>query len=289
VAEAEGLQEANAVQVLALFARARQRAIAKAYREKSPWPPEWLTDVDAAYSVLLRHPLGTDAHVAAHCDFLRWLGATPRAAQRLEEGLARFPDSWALHDRLRSQILAEKGVATLEPAYAERLARKDASPNLEWFAGYASLVVAEPERRAGAPEKAVAAYERAVEHYRLAVQKNPDSQESADHYVALAFAGKARLSLERGDLELAAHEILASFAYKPEAAATLDGLNLSPVDTAKMLHARAVEAGNEGVAKRVNDGLDALDPRLLELPAYEREVPPAREGRGGARRTEPPR
>ena len=80
VAEAEGLQESNAVAVLALFARARQRAIARAYREKTPWPPEWLTDVNAAYSVLVKHPLGTDEHVAAHFDFLRWLGASTRAA-----------------------------------------------------------------------------------------------------------------------------------------------------------------------------------------------------------------
>ena len=284
VAEADGMQAGNAVTVLALFARARQRAIARAYREKAPWPPEWLTDVNAAYSVLVRHPLGTDEHVAAHFDFLRWIGATPRGAEVLEEGLARFPDSWALHDRLRSKILAEKGVGALEPAYAERLAKADASPNLEWFAGFASLVVAEQHRKTSDPEGAIAAYDRAIEHYRKGVERNPSSQASADHYVALAFAGKARVAFEQGDLERATTEILASFGHKPEAAATLDGLNISPVDTAKMLRARAQEAGNESVVKRVQEGLDKLDPSLLELPAYEREVPPAREGGGGRRR-----
>jgi len=283
VADAEGVQETNAVTVLALFARARQRAIARAYREKAPWPPEWLTDVNAAYSVLVRHPLGTDEHVAAHFDFLRWLGASTRAAEVLEEGLARFPDSWALHDRLRSRILAEKGVDALEQAYAERLTRANASPDLEWFAGYASLVVAEQCRKASEPEKALAAYDRAVEHYRRGIERNPASQGSADHYIALAFAGKARVSLEQGDLERAAQEVLASFARKPAAAATLDGLNISAVDTAKMLRARAREAGNESVVKRVQEGLDRLDPSLLELPAYEREVPPARGGEGSRR------
>jgi len=281
IAEAEGLQESNAVAVLALFARARQRAIARAYREKAPWPPEWLTDVDAAYSVLVRHPLGTDENVAAHFDFLRWLGASTRAGEVLEEGFRRFPDSWVIHDRLRSKVLAEKGVDALESAYAERLLKEGASPNLEWFAGYASLVVAEQHRRSSDAEKALAAYDRAIEHYRKGVERNPASRASADHYVALAFAGRARVSLEQGDLERAAHEILASFGYKPEAAATLDGLNISPVDTAKMLRARAAEAGNESVVKRVQEGLDRLDPSLLELPAYEREVPPAR---GGGRR-----
>ena len=64
---------------LALFAQARQRAISKAYRERKPWPPEWLADVHAAYAVLAKHPLGTDANAADCYDFLRWLGATPRA------------------------------------------------------------------------------------------------------------------------------------------------------------------------------------------------------------------
>lgn len=284
VADAEGIQGANAVRVLALFARARQRAIARAYREKAPWPPEWLTDVNAAYSVLVRHPLGTDENVADHFDFLRWLGASTRAAEVLEEGFARFPDSWALHDRLRSKILAEKGVDALEPAYAERLARANASPDLEWFAGYASLVVAEQCRKTSEPEKALAAYDRAVEHYKHGIERNAASQASADHYIALAFAGKARVSLEQGDLERATEEVLASFRRKPDAAATLDGLNISAVDTAKMLRARAAEAGNESVVKRVQEGLDRLDPSLLELPAYEREVPPARGGEGGRQR-----
>ena len=50
----------NAMAVMALFAQQRHMAIAKAAREKTRWPPQWLTDVNAAYSVLARHPLGTD-------------------------------------------------------------------------------------------------------------------------------------------------------------------------------------------------------------------------------------
>src|SRR5262249_43099215 len=55
-AEQGGRTDANAVTVLALFAQARQRAIAKAYREKSAWPPQWLADIHAAYAVLAKHP-----------------------------------------------------------------------------------------------------------------------------------------------------------------------------------------------------------------------------------------
>jgi hypothetical protein len=39
-----------------------------------------------------------------------------------------------------------------------------------------------------------------------------------------------------------------------------------------MLLARLHAEGPEELATRVQDALDALDPALLELPAYEREV-----------------
>jgi hypothetical protein len=64
-------------------------------------------------------------------------------------------------------------------------------------------------------------------------------------------------------------------------------LNVSPVDTAKMLVAHldlAAAAGgdagrrSEALSKRIKDALESLksiDPSLLELPAYERGVPRA--------------
>jgi len=272
----EAAPEQNAVLVLALFAQARQRAIAKAYHDKSPWPPEWLADVHAAYAVLAKHPLGTDEHVANHFDFLRWLGATPRATEVLEQGLARFPESWLLHDRLRAKTLWEKGPDGLEATYAAMLAKKDPPRNLEWFAGFASLIAAENHRRAGNAEKAKGAYERAIAHYDRNVAQYPESRDTSDHYVALALAGRARVEFEQGDLDQATSDVLAAFRRRPASAASLDGLNLSPVDTAKMLRSKLAEAKRTNLAKELQAGLDALDPKALELPAYEREVPESR-------------
>lgn len=258
--------------------RTHANAIWRASREKKEWPPQWLTDVHAAYAVLARHPLGTDLHVATHHDFLRSLGAHAQAARVLDEGLARFASSWVLHDRLRGRILAEKGVDGLEPAYDELARAPGAAPDLEWFAGYASIVAAEYQRRAGAPEKAVASYARALAHYDACVTKSPESRASSDHYAALALGGRARVAFERGDLDAATTDILASFARRADAAATLDGLNLSPVDTAKQLRVRAIERQRPELATRLQAALDALDPELLRLPAFEREAPPPSSG-----------
>jgi hypothetical protein len=274
----EGAAESHSVLVLALFAQARQRAIGKAYHEKTPWPAEWLSDIHAAYAVLARHPLGTDEHVASHYDFLRWLGATPRAADVLEQGLVRFPDSWVLHDRLRAKLLWEKGPDGLEAVYGERLAKPDAPTNLEWYAGYASIVAAEHHRRSGESEKALAAYDRAIDRFQHVGAKSPEVRKSTEPCIARALAGRARVALEDGELEEAMHELLAAFAARPDAAATPDGLNISAVDTAKMLRARLSEAKKDELVKELQAGLDALDPALLELPPYEREVPEERPG-----------
>ncbi len=299
-----GEQGWRAMAVLELFAEARRRAIAKAVRDKTSWSAwsrafegtgQWLTDVHAVYSVLARHPLGNDAHAVAHYDFLKVLGAAGQAARILDEGLARFPDSWRLHDRLRGRILREKGLDGLEAVYETMLReqglQEDGAPsNLEWFAGYASIVAAEFHRRAGSDAQALAAYDRAITHYERGIEANPGSRETADHYVALAIAGRARLALEREDCEGALVELLASFERKPEAAGTLDGLGISPVDTAKMLLARLKELERGDLAARLETARATLDPELLRLPAYEREGPnrPFR-GRTPGRRRRPRR
>lgn len=262
------LDERSTLRVLALFAQARQRAISQAYRARRPWPPEWLADVTSTYTVLCDSPLATDANFADGFDFLRWLGATPRAQQFLDDGLARFPDSWPLHDRLRQRLLWEGGPDALEQAYAQRLAAPDAPGALRWFAGYASLVAAEHHRRSGENDAARASYDRALEHYARDLEQNPDHAATVPHYVAMAHAGRARIALEQNDLEQAATEILASFEADPSAAGSLDGLNQTPADTAKQLVARAGEAGATALVARVQAAMDRIDPALLEEPDY---------------------
>ena len=277
-------QSWSSMAVLSLFADARWQEIRKLLIEKKPWPSEWLTDVHAAYSVLARHPYGTDAQAAMHYDIIQWLGAASQAEEILERGLERFPDSWALHERLRKRVLDEKGVDGLEQAYAERLKKGKALPNHEWFAGYAALVSAEFKKRAGNDDEALAAYDRAIAHYEQAIEANPASRPTADHYAALALAGRAWIAYERGDLERAVSELLASLARKREAAASLDGLNRSPVSTARLVIARATRDGKDELAARLQAALDLLDPELLLPPEYDRETggpsPDARAARG---------
>jgi tetratricopeptide (TPR) repeat protein len=261
----------NAMAVLALFAEARRDAISQAIRDKQPWPKEWLADVHSAYSVLAKHPLGTDQLVAAHYDFLSAVGAYNPAARALDEGLERFPDSWTLHDRMRSRLLRERGASGMESAYEDWLKGDHVGSNLEWFAGYTSLVAAEFHRRASKDEEARASYERAIAHYEHSIEANPSSAASSAHYIALAFAGRARLELDANDYPAALADLIASFEKSPSSAGTLDGLNVSAVTTAYTLRARLTESGDDERLTKLQGALDRLDPELLQLPAFERD------------------
>ncbi len=271
-------------EVLALFAEARQDTIAKAARRKQAWPPEHVADVNAAYTVLARHPFGTDLHVGHHYDFLRFFGAAA-AGKVLADGLARFPGSPLLHDRLRARVIEERGADALEATYAERLAAAGAAPTEAWFAGYASLVTAEYARRRARPADALAAYDRGIALYERYATLQPAGAAETDHFVAMALAAKSRLRMEALDFPAALADLEAAFTRCESAAASPDGLAITAVDTARMLLARLKAASVVDLAQRLEQRLGALDPVLLEPPAYERAVDErAGEGRGGRRR-----
>ena len=61
--------------LLRLFAEARQSSIRRAYRAGENWPPERLSDLSAAYALLLADPRVEVAPLVESYDFLRWIGA----------------------------------------------------------------------------------------------------------------------------------------------------------------------------------------------------------------------
>lgn len=267
------IHERTLLRVVALFASARQHAIRESYRERKPWPPEWLSDVNAAYALVSKNAFATDEQLVSFHDFLRWLGGAQRARAILDEALERFPASPLAHDRLRTRLLFESGPTGLETGYATRVARDPSNPDLQWFAGYAALVAAEHRRREGDAVAALAAYDRGIAYFDDAARLRPETAANAGHFAALGLAGRARLALERGELERAVDETVASLERSPGAGATPDGLNITPVDTAKMLRARLEEAGKTEPLAKLQAALDALDPKLLEKRAFELDDP----------------
>lgn len=265
-----------AVECLALFAEARQVAIIAAVKQKRDFPPQWTTDVHAAYAVLDRHPLGRDHHVADHFDFLDFFG-TPEAMQVLDAGLRRFPASAPLHARLRQTLLQHGTPEALLADYARRLAEPGGAPALQWFGGYAALCAAEAYRRQQQSDRARDAYRLGLE--RFTGYRAQSGADDGEHYVAMAHAGLARIALEGGDLEAAWQSLQHAFAAAPLAAASLDGLGVTAVQTADMLRARAEAAARVDLVQDIDRALAALPPEALAVPEYERGQPNPRPNR----------
>jgi tetratricopeptide (TPR) repeat protein len=274
----------NSMFTLALFAEGRQKAILAAVRDKAKWPPEWLADANAAYAILEKHPLGQDYQFASHFDFLRQVGAAGPAARVIEAGLARFPQSWVLHDRLRRQTLADKGAPGLEQVYRDLLQKPGADPGIEWYAGYATFLAAEYYKRASRNAESLAAYDRAMAHFESSISRHPISRDNSNHYIALGHAARARAFYESGQMERSVDELLVSFERSPDSASTDDGLGRSPVATAKIMLAKFKETGKTELVEKIERALAELDPRHLQLPAYEQSVPITASRPSGRRR-----
>jgi len=253
----------SSMAVVTVFAESRWKAIKQAVRENKPWPPEWLADLHAAYTVLLRHPLGTAAQVAWHYDLLDWLGADFRADKLLRAGLARFPVAPELHQRLRERLLKMQGPDGLEGTYAAMLEEDEVPARLAWFAATASIDAAEQHRKQQEYKEALASYGRALGHFELVLAANPEQREEADQAVALALAGRARVSYQLNDDDHALADILASLRRSPSSAGTRDGMGITPGETAQTLLARLKTETKTDQAAELEAALDRIDPDLL--------------------------
>jgi hypothetical protein len=73
---------------------------------------------------------------------------------------------------------------------------------------------------------------------------------------------------------MALSEVQASFKRGPLAAASLDGLNHSPVTTALLLKAKFEELEDQESLATLQTSIDELDPEMLLPPEFERNSPP---------------
>ena len=158
----------------------------------------------------------------------------------------------------------------MEREYTKLLAREDAPAVLPWFAGYASLVAAEQHRRRSAPAAARASYNQALRHFA----RYREQTRSADgaHYEAMAHGGLARLALQSGDLGLTFSELQQVFRIAPLAAAAVDGLSITAMQTAEALRGTALRDDPE-LVERLDAVLQELPDDAFLLPDYEQRNP----------------
>jgi hypothetical protein len=257
----------EAAESLWLAARGIRGRIAKALATHGDFDAIWVTNAHGLSLVLEAHPLARPEWLAEDVDSLVSLDAPEVARETLDRALARFPDSAALHERLRARLLEDHGLAALEQDYERRVAAAPGSAPLQWFAGYATIVAAEYEKRAGETQRSKDAFTRAIQHFDKSLALNAEYKDNSDHYAGMALAGRAQVEADEGDLDAAVADLTAALARKPTILETEDGFGRTPMLTIRALRYILDDKKRADLREKLEASLEAIDPDLASRPA----------------------
>jgi tetratricopeptide (TPR) repeat protein len=222
-------------EILGIFASYRTRALYDAMRRGNDWSADWVADIHSAYRALALHGAGRVDQAAAHIDWLVYLNAFAQEGLAVEQALARFPRDPDVQECWRRRLLREEGPAGLITGYQRISPAPGEEGNFNWFAGYASLVAAEQFAQGGQALEAMDAYGQSIILFERSVQAEPSFKNNANHFMALALAGRARMAMGAESFEAAVGDVCAALARRPDSAEEIDGLGNTPLGTALLL------------------------------------------------------
>jgi tetratricopeptide (TPR) repeat protein/Ca2+-binding EF-hand superfamily protein len=251
-----------AADVLNALADSRLRALYEKLGTEEGWPAEWVPDVLGAYEVLVAHPRGTEAQMKAGDDAFWNLEAFARQQAFVRSALDRWPASATAHERLRYQILRDDGAAGLLVAYNEIDGPAGMGATVRWFEGLAQFVAAERLVQDKHTTAAIAAYGQSIATFQESMELEAAFASSALHYVALAWAGIARIHLEGQRLDDALEAMRAGASAYVGSFGTADGLGNTPAETARALRGALRRAQRDAAAEEL---IAYLSERGVEL------------------------
>ena len=197
----------TAADLLEVLAQVRTRSVYAALGAGAELEPGHVARRARGPTVQLAHPLATEQQALDLLQFLEALGL------RNEQGVALNRDHGAppgvgpsCTPGLRGTLARDRGAEALSNGYESWLTsvlREQAdqrAPSL-WFTGLAHLVAGDRAAEMEQPEQALQAYARSEERFLGSVAEDAELAASANHYVAFARAGIARLQLEQGRLD----------------------------------------------------------------------------------------
>ncbi|MFN0206559.1 MAG: hypothetical protein ACKVS6_09645 [Planctomycetota bacterium] len=263
----QNASSAESLHALWVFGSAMRAQITKASSEGNNWPGSWLTDADAAFDIAEKHPLSNAYVFAGHADLLITVEALDEADRVILAGLQKFADASPIHERYRSRVLADKGIGGLDAAYAELIKKNPESAPIAWFGGYAAIVSAEFHKRSGNDADAKNAYARTIEQFERSIKIDAAYEETANHHIAMANAGLARIHLESGDLDAAVAGIVAALQLKPEVYESEDGLGRTPKITLNAMRWVLDEKNREDLREKLEASLEKIDSEIASRPA----------------------
>lgn len=182
---------------------------------------------------LMQAAYGPEADATDWLSLASFFGALGRHRERVElafAGLTAFPLDLALRNELAAACWA-LGEPELLVERSENLAQlhvEQGWPELDWYRGYAQLLLAEWRRRGAASPAALESYASA----RAAFERASESsfRDSCLHHLALCELGRGFAQLATGRREAAAEALLAAANLRPAIFGVRDGLDREAAD-----------------------------------------------------------
>lgn len=240
------------------LSKARRSQLYQSVPADQDWPLTHVADVVAAGQALLAHPYLTQQMATELLDFLDWCGGYWLEGQENRRALARLPYDAGVHQRLRAQILRDEGADAVGRVYGALDFGPEAQATIDWYAGAAHLDAATHCVNGRSLDRAQKQYGMVVDKMAAAIRSAPGFADSANHYVAFAHSGLARLALDRGDLDAADRSIRDALRARVASAELQDGLGNSPATNAQTIVRALRAAGRDDAAKSLSDELKRI-------------------------------
>lgn len=245
----ERVEQPIVAEVLDAFIQSRTRLVYEALGSDEGWPAAWVSDLAAAHEIQLAHPLTTESVAQAAFEAQAQLELYALQGEFLAAAVERFPASANLHHYLRWQRLRDVGAAGLMETYETLEVSDDQRPTLAWFAGLAAFRAAEHLVENRQPDEARDAYESAIVRFSDSIDQEPSYAASANYYIALAWAGMARLHLDADELEEAVVAVRECVDVDAGVLEDTDGLGNSPAATGRAIARALSGAGRDQEAE----------------------------------------
>lgn len=194
--------------------------------------------------------LGEDDWLAAS-GLLEIAGLRHDARGCLVQALASLPGSQRLHERWRARLLVDLGAEAMRRSYAKFVDGTQDKATAEWFAGYAALVAAEQHTRDARSPLAIAAYGDAIERFTKSKTGGADFEDTANHFLVLALAGRAPLRLAKGEAEGAVDDLVRAAALRAASLDDDDGLQRKPRAIASRIQRELEQQGKTELAAKL--------------------------------------
>ncbi|HEX5054428.1 MAG TPA: hypothetical protein VFZ65_21800 [Planctomycetota bacterium] len=224
------LNDANAIEALRWVGDGHARLLASRAGKDMTAELAGMIDGLRALAIVAASPFGAEGDWVTLASYCGALGLLREQVALAECGAMRYPASRDLRQALNG-ALWQAGRPELMPAVAGAIERAHApSADAAWFTGYAFLLAAEDDRRAGRPLPARDAYASAHACFARAAAANPAYADNCAWFRAMTWLGRAMIEAMSAQRAPAVDALVEAIRLHGDLSQYRDGLGYDALD-----------------------------------------------------------